>query len=117
MKKKRRVLLITIAVLAWLMLMASLLYFGDGRTVRFYMTGEQEISIEQGTEFSEPGIYAVTTGRIFGESEKHLPLDISGTVDSGSLGQYRIDYSVRCLFGSFATHRLVNVVDTQPPVI
>lgn len=117
MKKKRRVLLITIAVLAWLLLMASLVFLGDGRTVRFYMTGEQEMSIEQGTDFAEPGIYAVTTGRIFGEWEKHLPISVSGAVDSGEVGVYRIDYTVHSLFGEFNTHRLVNVVDTQAPVI
>ena len=116
-KKSRRGLIIFIVVLAWLLLMASLTVLADGRTVRFYMSGEQEMTIEQGTEYTEPGIYAVSSGRIFGEGKRHLEIVTSGSVDTGVLGSYVIDYSVASFLGNFSTSRLINVVDTQAPTI
>ena len=43
--KRRRGWLIFVVVLAWLALMVSLTVFADARTVRFYMTGEPEITV------------------------------------------------------------------------
>ena len=116
-KKSRKGLIISIAVLSWLVLMASLTVLADSRTVRFYMTGEREMSIEQGTEYVEPGIYAVTTGRLFGESEKHLPIVTEGLVEPDTVGSYTLEYTVLSLMGEFSTSRTVHVVDTVPPVI
>lgn len=116
-KKSRKGLIIFIAVLSWLVLMASLTVLADARTVRFYMSGEEEMSIEQGTEFEEPGVYAVSTGRIFGEGKRHLPLVTRGFVDSGTVGSYSLEYCVESLFGSHSTVRTVNVVDTEAPTI
>ena len=116
-KKSRRGLVIFIAVLSWLLLMASLTVLADSRTVRFYMTGQEEMSIEQGSEYTEPGVYAVSSGRIFGEGKKHLDIITRGTVDSSVVGSYSIEYTVASIFGSCSTSRTVNVVDTQAPTI
>ena len=115
--KKKKTWLIIIAVLSWLVLMASLTFIYDARTVRFYMTGEQEQSIEQGSVWEEPGIYAVTNGRLFGEGREHLDVACSGAVDGSTPGSYTLTYSVHCLWGDFDTRRTVHVVDTQPPTI
>lgn len=115
--KKKKTWLIIIAVLAWLVLMASLTFIYDARTVRFYMTGEREQSIEQGTEWTEPGIYAVTAGRLFGEGREHLELAHSGAVDAQKPGSYTVTYSVRWLWNDYSSSRTVHVVDTQPPTI
>ncbi len=117
MKKKKRVIIISVAALAWLLLVASLGFILDGRTVRFYMSGEQQMYIEQGTEYSEPGVYAVTSGKLFGEGEKHLPIVTVGMVDSSTVGSYTLEYKVRSLLGEFSTTRTVIVRDTVPPVI
>ena len=116
-KKSRRGLVIFIAVLSWLLLMASLTVLADSRTVRFYMTGEEEMNIEQGSEYTEPGVYVVSSGRIFGEGKKHLDIITRGTVDSSVVGSYSIEYTVASIFGSCSTSRTVNVVDTQAPTI
>ena len=50
----------------------------DARHVRFYIYGEDEITLEYGTPYVEPGVYAVTAGRLFGESERHLPVETAG---------------------------------------
>ena len=117
MKKRRTGLIIFIAVLAWLLLMASLAFIYDGRTVRFYMTGDAEQRIEQGSGWTEPGIYAVTTGRLFGEGKKHLPVRSEGTVDSDTVGTYTVSYSTDFMWESYSTQRSVDVVDTVAPVI
>ena len=116
-KKGRRALIISIVVLAWLMLMASLTVLADGRTVRFYMSGEQDMSIEQGTDFVDPGVYAVSTGRLFGEGKKPLPITVSGEVDTGTVGSYIIDYRVEYFFSPYSTSRTVHVLDTEAPTI
>ena len=116
-KKTRSRALIVIALLSWLILMLCLTLIADGRRVRFYVSGEQEMQIEQGSAYVEPGVYAVSAGRIFGEGDRHLSIRTQGQVDSDTLGSYYIDYEVDSLFGRFSTRRVVHVVDTQAPVI
>ena len=116
-KKGRRALIIVIVVLAWLLLMASLTVLADSRTVRFYMSGDEEMTIEQGTEFTEPGVHAVSSGRLFGEGKTPLEMSVSGAVDTKKVGSYDITYSVEYFFTSHSVSRRVNVVDTQAPVI
>ena len=116
MKKKKTWLIVT-AVLAWLVLMASLTFIYDARTVRFYMTGERELSIEQGSGWTEPGIYAVTKGRLFGEGRERLEISTAGAVDAMTPGEYTLTYSARWLWNDYSTSRSVRVVDSQPPTI
>lgn len=116
-KKKSRVWIIVAAFMAWLVLMASLAMLADARRVRFYVSGEQEMTVEHGSDFSDPGIYAVSAGNLFGESEKHIEIDAQGEVDTGKLGSYTIDYTAKTFFGSFTTRRVVHVVDSEKPVI
>ena len=119
-KKKKRFSstgLIVIAVLAWLVLMLCLTIVADSRRVRFYVTGEQLMTVEHGSEYLEPGVYAVTAGRLFGEGKKKLDISTQGSVDTDTLGDYSIEYTVDSLFGSFSTRRTVRVVDSAAPVI
>lgn len=116
-RKSRSRALIVIAVLSWVILMLCLTFIADARRVRFYVSGEQEMRIEQGSGYREPGIYAVTTGRIFGESENHLEITQQGQVDADTVGSYTIEYRVDSIYGRFSTRRVVHVVDTQAPVI
>ena len=113
----RRAWIIILAVLAWLLLLASLALLMDARTVRFYVYGEDEMTLEYGTPYVEPGVYAVTTGKLFGESEKHLEVVTDGAVDTDHLGSYVLRYTARFAFSDYSTERRVSVVDTTPPVI
>ena len=89
----------------------------DGRHVRFYMTAPQEMQLECFEAYQEPGIYAVTTGKLFGESGKHLRVDVSSDLDNTRLGEYTVKYTVRYLFRDYSTERRVQVVDTIAPVL
>ena len=116
-KKQIKKLLIAVAIIAWVLLIVSMAVLADGRGVRFYMTGSDKLTLEYGTDFEDPGVYAVTAGRLFGEGKKHLPVESSGSVDSGRLGEYRIRYTAQYAFTDYSTERLVTVKDTKPPVI
>lgn len=119
-KTKRRTgrgLVIALVLVVWLALTAAIILLVDGRTVRFYVYGDSEMNVEYGSVFSDPGVYAVTAGNLFGEGEKHLPIETLGTVDTGSLGAYFLRYTTRWGFSEYSVDRRVNVVDTTPPVI
>ena len=89
----------------------------DGRHVRFYMTAPQEMELECFEAYQEPGVYAVTTGKLFGEGKKHLHVDVSSDLDNTRLGTYTVKYTVRYLFWDYSTERHVRVVDTTAPVL
>ncbi len=109
---------IVLAVLAgYLLLMAAGALVVDGRHVRFYMSQSQEIRLEAGQDYEEPGVYAVTAGRLFGEGKRHLPLEVRGTVDSKTVGRYELQYAARLLFREYWVSRTVEVVDTTAPEI
>ena len=116
-KLSRRARIIITAVAAYLLIMAVAVLLIDGRHVRFYLNGEQEIETEFGEKFTDPGRKAYSVGRLFGESKKPLKVKTLGEVDTGKLGKQEIKYSARCLFINYTVTRTVNVVDTTPPEI
>ncbi|MBO5555583.1 MAG: polysaccharide deacetylase [Oscillospiraceae bacterium] len=89
----------------------------DGRHVRFYLTGEQELTVPYGEPFTDPGCYAVTAGRIFGEGEQRLPVETEGRVDTDTPGTYQLRYNTRYQLLEYSTVRVVHVADMTPPVI
>ena len=108
---------IVLALLVWLLVTAAVIMLIDGRYVRFYMLGDSELTVEYGTDFQDPGVYAVTAGNLFGEGKKRLPVETLGTVDTRRLGSYLLRYTARWAFQDYSTERLVTVADTTPPVI
>ena len=118
--KQRRIgrgWVLVLAFLALGLLAASLLLILDGRTVRFYRYGDAEMTLEFGTPYEEPGVYAVTNGALFGEGDRRLPITVQGAVDPQKLGSYVLRYSTRWLFSEYSSERRVSVVDTTPPSI
>lgn len=108
--------LILIVLAAYAILAGAVSAFVDGRHVRFYMMDEEELTVECGTEFKDPGVYAVTAGRIFGEGEKHLRVMSSGAVDTGTPGEYEIKYSVRYMLRDYSVTRRVIVENSGPRI-
>lgn len=106
--------LILIVLAAYAILAGAVSAFVDGRHVRFYMMDAEELTVECGTEFKDPGVYAVTAGRIFGEGEKHLRVMSSGVVDTGTPGEYEIKYSVRYMLRDYSVTRRVIVENSGP---
>ena len=121
-KPKKRIrgktaLVILVILLVYIAAVALAALVIDGRHVRFYMTAPQEMQLECFEAYQEPGIYAVTTGKLFGEGKKHLHVDVSSDLDNPRLGEYTVKYTVRYLLQDYSTERRVQVVDTVAPVL
>ena len=99
------------------LLCAALLIALDGRHVRFYMSGSRNLELAAGSEYAEPGCRAVSTGRLFGELGRDLPVTAEGAVDGQTPGVYTRTYTARWLLWEDQAERRVYVVDRTPPVI
>lgn len=75
------------------------------------LIGEKEISIEVGEEYVEPGVKALR-----GKNE-YSPVEISGKVDTDSLGTYTLTYSITRKKTTKSVERTVKVCDLTAPVI
>lgn len=108
---------ILIVALVFAALSAAGAVIVDGRHVRFYMSGPEDMTVEYGESYTEPGIYAVTAGQLFGEGGTRLEVQSSGAPDTSRLGSYTVEYSARWGLRDYYASRRVTVVDTTPPVI
>ena len=111
----RRILLL--AALCYLVFAAALTVLVDGRCPHFYVSEGLEIQTAYGQEFHDPGVYAVLSGRIFGNGKKLLPITVEGEVDPDALGRYAVTYSTRYFLKTYSVTRMVEVVDRTAPVI
>ena len=117
-RRKRKIVLVALVILlvcAAAVALAAMVI--DSRHVRFYMTAPETMELECFEAYREPGIYAVTTGKLFGEGQKHLHVDVSSDLDNTRLGEYTVRYTVRYLLQDYSTERRIKVVDTVAPVL
>ena len=114
MSKKGKIVLFV--VFFYIIAVAAAAVLIDARHVKFIIKGQQTITVAMGEKFTDPGSSAVVTGRLFGDG-KPLSVSTTGEVDTGKLGSYTLEYSVKWLGRKFSTERTVNVTDQDPPVI
>lgn len=117
-RRKRKIVLVALVILlvyAAAVALAAMVI--DSRHVRFYMTAPETLELECFEAYREPGIYAVTTGKLFGEGQKRLHVDVSSDLDNTRLGEYTVRYTVRYLLQDYSTERRIKVVDTVAPVL
>ena len=109
----------TILVLvAYVLVVGGTAILVDGRHPAIVPEGEETITVEYGSEFTDPGARACYTGRLFGESKKRAPeMKVSGAVDTSVPGDYTIEYATVSGNKSDVFVRHVSVVDSVPPVI
>lgn len=126
---KKRLMILIPAILAALAIVAFGAYFAAWKLNRYQaelsLAGEQEMVVEVGSGFTDPGASAWASGSLF-DKEK-MPLDVvtSGSVDTQTLGIYELHYSAQYSRAHFLGDkkaeaeavRTVKVVDTQLPVI
>ena len=116
-RTRRRLKVILLVLLAYIVAIAALAVLIDARHVRFYVTGAENITQEYGEVYEDPGVYAVTYGKLFGEGTKRLHVATEGSVDTAKLGSYTLKYWTRWMFTDYVTELNVTVIDTTPPVI
>ena len=78
------------------------------------LVGEQEIHIEYGTVYNEPGATAQLIGAY---AVLDVPVEIQGEVDSAKTGTYVITYTAKSFGFTVTATREVHIVDTQLPKI
>ncbi len=86
---------------------------GNGQ-VRIELMGEQEIYLEYGNEFTDPGASANLKN---GKKITQLPVEAEGMVDTNRVGVYPIKYTARVGDRVTTYYRYVHVVDNEAPVI
>lgn len=106
-----------VSLIIGLILVLALLVAIDARHPHFYMTGEQVLKAEQGQPFEDPGVYAVMSGRIFGDGSRRLPVETSGSVNPDVPGDYVLSYRTHFFFRDYLCTRTVEVRDRTAPVI
>ncbi len=86
----------------------------DPGSLSLTLNGQQELILEYGQLYQEPGAQARHTK---GSKETDVPVEISGTVDVRRLGSYLVQYTAKTDKLERTDYRQVRIVDTVAPVI
>lgn len=86
-------------------------------TLRVQISGEQEIVLEYGTAYADPGATAQFSGTHRHTEAAAVPVAVEGLVDSFSPGTHVLKYVANYGGHVGTAYRYVHVVDTQAPVI
>lgn len=128
MKKKKRIIWTAVALVAILAVclgVYAVLWHNYRLSLEITLNQPQELTLEYGASYEEPGARAEVRGGVLHSISETLPVDIQGTVDTGRLGDYTVRYSASYSVDHFlgnkeiqkTVERTVHVVDTQEPVI
>ncbi len=86
-------------------------------TLQVTLSGNQEVTVEYETEYTEPGATATISGTNRNPDETAVPVTVSGNLDTAKVGSYYLKYTA-VYDGIVSTnYRLVHVTDTQAPTI
>ena len=81
------------------------------------INGENEIILEYGATYDEPGACAEGYGTLLKKEPQALQVQITGQVDVDKLGSYTVDYQASFEDATASGTRTVKVVDTAAPQI
>lgn len=111
---KRKIILVTCIML--------LIYFIIGFTylcgerVKFTINGNKEVNLNIGEEYKELGVQAsLCVGRKCSDITEDIK--IKENIDSSVIGKYEVVYKLKYKNKEYTEKRVVNVVDTEAPVI
>lgn len=101
-----------IIIVLFIAVLASALVLFLSIKPKIILNGEQQMTVELGSEFSDPGATAVFNGKDISDL-----LYSKGHVDVNKIGDYKITYSLKYLMRTFSKTRTVTVADTAAPVL
>lgn len=81
------------------------------------LNGQQDLTLEYGETYEEPGAEAVVYGTRIHKKPAPVEVTVTDTVDTDTLGTYEVKYTATCERGEKVVIRTVHVVDSKPPVI
>ena len=115
MKKAINIILICVLAVAVLTVSATALRnWESGEKLTVTLNGQQDIYVEYGQDYTEPGATAQLTQK---DVQTNIPVTVSGAVDTARVGDYYIKYTATAEDITATSYRCVHVVDTQLPVI
>jgi hypothetical protein len=82
----------------------------NSRNISISLNGENPLKVECGETFSDPGATAING------AGKTVPVQVSGNVDTATLGTYTLTYTAVDDKDTASVERTVTVIDTTPPV-
>lgn len=86
-------------------------------TIDLALHGEQEMVLEYGSSFSDPGASAEVSGTVLLQTPQEIDVSVSGMVDTGRVGAYTLTYQADFEGVSQTITRTVRITDTKLPVI
>jgi len=118
-RKRRKKWPIVLAVLLALLslLAAAAWYVGRTLELQLQITGELNVTQEYGSSNQEPGVKVLLKSVLFPPLALDIPVTVTGQVDSNTVGAYAVAYHARLFWLEDTALRVVEIVDSQPPVI
>ena len=119
-RKKKRIKhgrAVLLVLFLYLLVLAAAAVLIDGRHPEVTLLGPEELTLEYGESFDDPGAQAVSMGRVFGPLGEPLAVPADGELNTRQLGLQRLCYTATQLGRSGSACRTVHVVDTTPPTI
>ncbi len=118
-RKRRKKWPIVLAVLLVLLLLLAAAAWYVGRTLELQLqiTGELNVTQEYGSSNQEPGVKVLLKSVLFPPLALDIPVTVTGQVDSNTVGAYAVAYHARLFWLEDTALRVVEIVDSQPPVI
>jgi peptidoglycan/xylan/chitin deacetylase (PgdA/CDA1 family) len=117
MTKAKTIWVINGVLFGILLLAVAFLLLGDWETTITLM-GEQNMVLEYGTEYQDPGASASFHGRFLLRGGKRIPVSVDASgLNTEELGTYEVVYSAGAFGASDTVTRSVQVVDETPPTI
>ena len=115
-KKLTRIILIAGAALVAVALVAAIVIWNiNVFAMDLTMTGDAQITLEYGSDYTDAGATAQFYGTILVQDPECVEVTAEGTVDTATVGTYTITYTASRWGVTQVCTRTVHVVDTQKP--
>lgn len=95
-------------------------FYANKFTLTVNLEGDPEIILPYGSQYSEPGVTAVLSGKwLFssGITPKDVVVDIESELHEDRIGKYTVEYSADYFCWQAKAQRIVRVVDAVCPII
>lgn len=117
--RKLGIILRVCIIIAALLTAAALvlLYHVNEYTIEITLAGEQEVTLEYGERYEEPGAEAVFFGSVLHKEKIRPEVTVKQNFGNRTPGTYLVKYTASCKGVVATAYRQVHIVDTQAPVI
>ena len=118
-KSKKWLKLLLVLFLLTAAVSVGLLFAANEYTLTVELEGDEEIFLEYGEHFVDPGVKTGLYGSIIGKNGLHanIPVTVYGSVSEDKLGKYQLRYEAESHGVTASAERTVWVVDTERPEI